>query len=531
MAIHSASAHSSDQVLPFRESLLAMLGIAFVVMLVALDSTVVGTALPTIVAELKGFELYAWVATSYLLTSVITVPIFGRLGDFYGRKPFVLVSIILFTAASILCGMSGSMLWLVIARGLQGIGGGMLVGTAFACIPDLFPGAHVRLRWQVMMSTAFGIATAIGPSLGGFLTQYWGWRWVFYVNLPVGVLSLFFVYKYLPHLRHTHPDAKIRLDWPGALLITASLGCLQLFVEMLPQHGLSLGMLGLLAASIASFVALWKWEHHTPQPILPFDLLLDRKLSTLFLLSVLSGFSMFSLMFYAPLLYQGGFGLSPQEAGLLITPLVACIMVGSISNGRIIPRLKNPNIMLYIGFTLLALSCLGVVISNRWTSHSVIVCFMLAGGLGLGFILPNLTIFIQQEAGREHLGIATALMQSLRMIGSMLGTAIIGTLINHMYAGSVRQALAEQKAGDWFASFADPQILISHETQATVLAQLAGAGHQGQLLLEAAREALIGAIHMGVGLAVVVTGIALWLVSKVPPITLHIKPAAGAVTE
>jgi MFS family permease len=206
-------------------------------------------------------------------------------------------------------------------------------------------------------------------------------------------------------------------------------------------------------------------------------------------------------------------------------------MIGSISNGRIITKIKNPNLMLYIGFTLLALSCLGVVISNRWTPHGVIAAFMLIGGLGLGFILPNLTIFIQQEAGREHLGIATALMQSLRMIGSMLGTAIIGTLINHMYADSVRRVLAEDKVDNWFSSFADPQILISHETQTTVLAQLASAGHQGRLLLEAAREALIGSIHMGVGLAVVVTVTALWLVSKVPHITLHSKPEAAVVSE
>lgn len=182
--------------MPFRESLMAMLGISFVTMLVALDQTVVGTALPTIVAELKGFDLYAWVATSYLLTSVITVPIFGRLGDYYGRKPFVIASIIVFTVASVLCGLANSMMFLVLARGLQGIGGGMLVGTAFACIADLFPDSVVRLRWQVLMSSAFGIANAVGPSLGGILTQYYGWRSVFYVNLPVGVLSLFFVWRF-----------------------------------------------------------------------------------------------------------------------------------------------------------------------------------------------------------------------------------------------------------------------------------------------------------------------------------------------
>src|SRR5690606_16578308 len=159
---------------------LAMLGLAFVSMMVAVDQTVVGTALPTIVAELNGFELYAWVASSYLLTSVITIPIFGRLGGYYGRKPFVVASVIVFMLASVLCGAADSMLQLVLARALQGIGGGMLVGTAFACIPDLFPDSHVRLRWQVMLSSAFGIANAFGPTLGGFLTQYAGWRSVFF---------------------------------------------------------------------------------------------------------------------------------------------------------------------------------------------------------------------------------------------------------------------------------------------------------------------------------------------------------------
>lgn len=192
MAVHTALPHSHTQVLPFKESLLAMLGICFVVVLVALDQTVVGTALPTVVAELKGFELYAWVATSYLLTSVVTVPIFGRLGDFYGRKPFVIASIVVFTLASVMCGMAGSMTFLVWSRALQGIGGGMLVGTAYACIPDLFPDARVRLRWQVMLSASFGIANAIGPTLGGWMTQAFGWRSVFYVNVPFGVLGLWF---------------------------------------------------------------------------------------------------------------------------------------------------------------------------------------------------------------------------------------------------------------------------------------------------------------------------------------------------
>src|SRR5579875_3544376 len=314
MAVHTAAHHSSGQVLPFRESLMAMLGISFVTMLVALDQTVVGTALPTIVSELRGFELYAWVATSYLLTSVITVPIFGRLGDYYGRKPFVIASIVVFTGASVLCGAANNMLFLVLARGLQGIGGGMLVGTAFACIADLFPDNVVRLRWQVLMSSAFGIANAVGPSLGGFLTQYYGWRSVFYVNLPVGVLSLFFVWRFLPHLRHVAHEGKMRLDWPGAVLIAVALGTLQLFVELLPKHGVSLETATLLAASAAAGFALWKWEMRCDYAILPIDMFRNQSLAALFTLAILGGFTMFSLLFYAPLLFQGGFGMSPQGA-------------------------------------------------------------------------------------------------------------------------------------------------------------------------------------------------------------------------
>jgi EmrB/QacA subfamily drug resistance transporter len=531
MAVHTAAHHSAGQVLPFRESLMAMLGICFVTMLVALDQTVVGTALPTIVAELRGFDLYAWVATSYLLTSVITVPIFGRLGDYYGRKPFVIASIVVFTVASALCGLANNMLFLVLARGLQGIGGGMLVGTAFACIADLFPDSVVRLRWQVMMSSAFGIANAVGPSLGGILTQYYGWRSVFYVNLPVGLLSVFFVWRFLPHLRHVKHEGKMRLDWQGAGLIAIALGSLQLFVEMLPKHGLSAGSLMLLAASMASGFALWKWERSCNYAILPVDMFRNKSLSALFTLSILGGFTMFSLLFYAPLLFQGGFGMSPKDAGLMITPLVVFITIGSIVNGRIVTRVKNPNAMLFVGFALLAVACLGVVIATRSMPRPLLMMFMVLGGLGLGFVMPNLTVFAQLTAGREHLGIATALLQSLRMIGGMIGTALTGTLVSHLYASGVQLSLDKDSASHWFSDLSDPQILINHEAQTTLLSQLAAAGHNGAMLLESARESLVAAIHIGLAVAAVVAVLAVWQSRRVPPVRLKgakVEPAVMA---
>lgn len=483
-------------------------------MMVAIDQTVVSTALPTIVAELKGFDLYAWVATSYLLMSIITVPVFGRLGDHYGRRPFVIGAIVVFTLASALCGMADSMLFLVLARALQGIGGGMLVGTVFACIPDLFPDAHTRLRWQVMLSSAFGIANAIGPSMGGFMTHAYGWRSVFYVNLPIGVISLWFVMRYLPRIRHGE-QRPMRADWPGALLIALALGSLQLLLELSPVHGLTAGMLALTALCATAFVLLVWWERRCEQPILPFDMFRDPKLAGLFVLAVLTGFSMFTMLFYAPLMLQGGFGLSPKDAGLLITPLVVFITVGSIINGRIITRVPAPNVMLYAGFILISLSFTGIAMTHITTPHWLIAMFMMLGGLGLGFVMPNLTVFAQETAGRTRLGIVTALLQSLRMIGGMLGTALVGTLVNRLYVSGVEQALVKADATRWRSLLSSPQILVNKDAQTTFLEQ---AGQNGHMLVEAARVSLVSAIHMGQYIGIVVVLFALWRVRAIPRI-------------
>lgn len=500
-----------------------MLGLCFVTMLVALDQTVVGTAMPTIVAELRGFDLYAWVGTSYLLTSVITVPIFGRLGDYVGRKPFVVTSIILFTGASLLCGAANSMLFLVLARALQGIGGGMLIGTAFASIADLFPDAKMRLRWQVFISMGFGIGSAVGPSLGGFLTESWGWRWVFFVNLPIGLLSLVFVWRFLPYIRHNNGEAKIKIDWFGAFLIALALGSLQLLVEMLPKEGFSTWVMVLSGLTVGGFWVLWKWEQVVEQPIVPIDMLRHKPIAVLFTLSLLLGFVMFGLLMYTPLLFQGGFSLSPREAGLLITPLVVCITFASIFNSRIIMRLPNPNMMLYAGLVLISVCCVGVMLMEHDTSTAFILSAMLIGGFGLGFMMPNLTVFTQQTAAREYLGIATALLQSLRMIGGMLGTAICGVVINRSYTSGVERALEGQHASQWIKEFSDPDILINHDIQSALLAEMLKVGQNGSLLLEQARASLVSAIHGGIALLIVVCLVAMWVVRYMPLVKLGSK--------
>src|ERR1035438_1195923 len=327
----AGSLSASGGVLPFRESLLAMIGISLVNMLGALDQTVVSTALPSIVSELKGFEYYAWIVTSYLLLSVVTVPIFGRLGDYFGRKPFVITAISTFTAASVLCGMAHCMGFLIFGRALQGIGGGMMVGTAFASIPDLFPDPRARVRWQMVMAAAYGVGTAAGPSLGGFLTEHYSWRATFLVNLPVGAVSLACVLLYLPSF---HPDRpkprKVRVDWLGALLISICLGCAQMCVELLPKNGWDPRTACRLAAVALSGIGLVWCEKRADYAIIPLDLFENKSLVTVFMLSGWIGFVMYSLIFFSPLLLQGAFGLSPQQAGLLVPPLAACVAIGSI---------------------------------------------------------------------------------------------------------------------------------------------------------------------------------------------------------
>ncbi|HEY4351513.1 MAG TPA: MFS transporter [Paraburkholderia sp.] len=515
------------QLLPFRESLLAMLGIAFVAMLVALDQTIVGTALPRIVADLKGFDLYAWVATSYMLASVITIPIFGRLGDLFGRKPFLVAAISLFTGASVLCGIASNMLFLVIARGLQGIGGGILIGTVFATVADLFPDPKLRLRWLVFVTSAFGFANVVGPTLGGMLTQSASWRFVFFVNVPVGVASLLFVLRFLPPMRHLRKAGPVQLDWLGAFVVAATFGALQLLIELLPKEGVSTMTIALMLLTVACGSTLWFWEKRMGYPVVPIDMLLDRRLAALFAMSTLGGFALFSMVFYVPLLFQGGFGMSPHESGMLITPLLLGTSVGSVLNNRLVTRIPRANTLMYIGFALFAVSCLALVAITGHQPHYVWMLCMALSGLGLGLVATNLTICSQQIVARDHIGAVTALLQSLRIFGGMLGTAMTGALLSHLYVRGVHRSLDSYQATQWLQSFASPDLRVDQSQQAALIEHLITAGHVGGPMMHMAREALIDSIHVGLSLAAAAAVLGLCLSWFVPAVRVE-YPASGA---
>jgi EmrB/QacA subfamily drug resistance transporter len=506
------------QLLPFRESVLAMLGVASVSMLIALDQTVVGTAMPRIVAELKGFDLYAWVATAYMLASIITIPIFGRLGDLYGRKPFMLAAILVFTVASVLCGMANNMLFLVLARGLQGIGGGIMIGTVFATVADLFPDPRLRLRWLVFVSSAFAIANMIGPTLGGMLTQHGGWRLVFFVNVPVGAVAFILVRYFLPGLHHDREGGRLRLDWLGACVVAITFSALQLAIELVPRQGWTTWTITLAAIVLVCSLTLFFWEKRMGYPIIPVDMLLDRKLRALFAMSLLGGFAMFSLAFYVPLLFQGGYAMTPRASGMLITPLLLGTTVGSFVNNRVVTRIRRANAILYIGFALAGFASLAVVVLRGHEPHLVWMACMGASGLGLGLVGTSLTVCSQQIVSRSQIGAATALLQSLRTFGGMLGTVMTGALLGHLYAMGVHRSLDAYQETQWFKSFASPELLVDRAEQAALISRLVNAGQAGDAMMKSARGALVDSIHMGLTVAGLAALVGLCLAWFVPPV-------------
>jgi MFS family permease len=295
-------------------------------------------------------------------------------------------------------------------------------------------------------------------------------------------------------------------------------GALQLLIELLPEEGLSTATMVLASITAACALTLWLWEKRMAYPIVPVDMLLDRKLSALFAMSVLGGFTLFSLVFYVPLLFQGGYAMTPHASGMLITPLLLGTTLGSVLNNRIVTRIRRANGIMYIGFALSALASLAVVALRGHEPHVVWMSCMGISGLGLGLVGTSLTICSQQIVSRDHLGAATALLQSLRTFGGMLGTVMTGALLGHLYARSVHRSLDSYQATQWFKSFASPELLVDRAEQAALISRLVSAGHAGDAMMNSARDALVESIHVGLAMAAMAALVGLGLAWFVPPV-------------
>jgi len=512
----------TQSVRSFRASLAAIIGICLAFMLIAINTSVVGTAMPRILADLRGYDLYQWSASAFLLGNAVMIPITGRLGDLYGRKPFVLTAVVLFAMASVACGVSQSMPQLVVFRGLQGLAGGMLLGVAPACVPDLFPDAAQRVRWQVLLSSSYGVALAVGPWLGGWLTEHLSWRFVFYVNLPVALAALLMVWTFFPHIVH-HEEEGRKIDWLGAVLLLLAMCGLLLSAQYAQGHGFASTMsVGMWAVTAVLTYLFFRHQYHTAAPIIPPAVLDDSGARKLMLLGVLTGLTMFMLIFYTPLLLQGSFAQSPNQAGLVMTPLLVFITVGSIVNGRLLPRLRRAERLVAWGQLGMLVSCLLLTQLESHTPKGLMMLVFALCGISLGFQLPNLTLQIMAAAGRSNMGVAAALAQSTRMIGSMIGVGIASVMVNAFYAQQILAALDRFHVQDnaLIKLLSSPQILIRRQDQEALLELTRSLGLDAVPLLEAARQGLVSGTHAAFFLCALISGVSILISLRLPRYTI-----------
>ncbi len=324
-----------------------MAGMLLAALLAAIDQTIVGTAEPRIIASLSGFDRYPWVATIYLLTSTVSVPIFASLSDRFGRKPFFLSGVILFVLASALCGAAGNLTFfpfdgmgqLIVFRGLQGIGAGIITGVLFTIVGDIFS-PQERGKYQGLFAAVFGLASIFGPTLGGWLTDSWSWRACFYVNLPVGIIALLALHFEFPNMK-PRPSTH-QIDWAGFALLIATVVPLLLALTWVPQHGWgSLRVWPLLACSAFMLVAFIANEARAPEAIIPLSLFRNSIIAVCSLCSFVLGMGMFGALIYLPLFMQGVLGTSATQSGNLLTPLLIGAVVGAIIGGQTVSRTRR----------------------------------------------------------------------------------------------------------------------------------------------------------------------------------------------
>lgn len=420
--------------------------------LVALDQTIIATALSKIVEEFNAFSSLSWIVTAYLITTTMTVPIAGKFSDLFGRRNVLLVGVAIFVLSSLLSGMSGNVTELIIWRAVQGIGGGIITANAFTIVGDLFA-ARERGRWQGLIGAVFGISSVVGPLLGGWLTDghtifslTTDWRWTFFINVPVGIVAFIMIAIFSPALRHAK-NAKI--DYAGAALLSVALATLILavdntdviFADLLSATGMGLAalrviMFTIVAAATAGFIYV---ENKVKEPILPLRFFKNRNFVTILIIATMFGAAFMGSILYLTQFNQQVFGASPTESGLMLLPMVAGIMVSSITSGQIISRTGRYKIFMQVGFVVATGAMIALTFLTPEMSYAYEATVMVLLGLGMGVAMPVLNLAIQNEVEQKDLGVATSSSQLFRSLGSTIGTAVFGAMLT---AGILTQAPA-----------------------------------------------------------------------------------------
>ena len=428
--------------LSLKGKLIIMVSVMASLFLVALDQTIISTALGKIVEDFHAFSALSWIVTAYLITTTITVPIAGKLSDLFGRRLLLLIGVGIFTVASLLSGTSGDVTQLIMWRAVQGIGGGIITANAFTIVGDLFA-ARERGKWQGLIGAVFGLSSVVGPLLGGWLTDGNGifglttdWRWTFYINVPIGIAAFVIIAIFCPALKHSN---KPKVDYIGAALLAFILATLVLAVDntesifsgLLSATGLTVewlraAMFSSVGIATAAFIMV---EHKAKEPILPLRFFKNRNFVLVMSVAMLFGSAFMGSILYLTQFNQQVFGATPTESGLMLLPMVAGVMAASIGSGQLISRTGKYKIFMQVGFVMatIAIALLSTLTpESGYLKEAIVMVFL---GLGMGVAMPVINLAVQNEFEQKELGVATSSSQLFRSLGSTIGTAVFGALL------------------------------------------------------------------------------------------------------
>lgn len=404
-----------------------LIGLIIAMFFSALDGTIVGTAMPKIVGDLGGLSLMTWLTTSYLLTSTAVVPIAGKLADLLGRRSVYVAGLIIFMAASALCGIANNMTELIIYRGIQGIGGGVMMPMAMIVIGDMFTGKE-RAKFQGIFGGLYGLASVIGPQIGGWIVDSLNWKWVFYINLPVGIIATIFIALGLKGRKNTGP---INFDIAG--MVTMIVGVVSLLLA------LSLGgvdyawdswqIIGLFVLAVVGIVSFVIVETKAKEPILPMHFFKNRTFVTLNLIGFFMTIAMFGAIMFVPFFMQGIVGVSATESGTIMTPMMITMIITSIIGGQLVFKIGiKPQII--AGMFVMAIGLFLLSTLDMDSSKLIATTFMGVIGLGLGLVMPTITLALQESFDKSELGVVTSSSQFFRSIGGTFGVTVLGAVMN-----------------------------------------------------------------------------------------------------